>query len=372
MCSPTRACLLTGRNHHTCAMGGITDLAMGFPGYHGRIPKSCGFVSRGAAAGRLGDVRGRQVAPGAVRRAARRRAARSLAARPGLRALLRLPRRRDEPVRARSGARQPARPLRSAARLPPDRGPRRSGDRHDHRRARRRSRQAVLPLPRARAPATRRTRRRASGSIATAVGSTTAGTCGASETLARQIRLGVVPAGTRLSARPSWVQEWASLPRREQRLAARMMEVYAGFLSHTDHHLGRLLDFLRRTGELDRTLVLALSRQRRQRRGRPARDVQRELHLQRPAARPRGHAGAPRRARRPEDLRSLPVGLGAGRQHAVPALEARDARGRHRRSADRALAGRARPRRGAPAVRARHRRRRDDPRREPASPCPPC
>src|SRR6478752_9260080 len=45
MCSPTRACLLTGRNHHTCAMGGITDLCMGFPGYNGRIPKACGFIS---------------------------------------------------------------------------------------------------------------------------------------------------------------------------------------------------------------------------------------------------------------------------------------------------------------------------------------
>ena len=38
-----------------------------------------------------------------------------------------------------------------------------------------------------------------------------------------------------------------------------MMEVYAGFLSHTDHHLGRLLDFLAESGELDRTLVVALS-----------------------------------------------------------------------------------------------------------------
>jgi arylsulfatase len=45
MCSPTRACLLAGRNPHTCAMGGIPDMAMGFPGYHGRVPKSCGFVS---------------------------------------------------------------------------------------------------------------------------------------------------------------------------------------------------------------------------------------------------------------------------------------------------------------------------------------
>ena len=44
MCSPTRACLLTGRSQHTCGIGGITDLAMGFPGFNGRIPKSCGFV----------------------------------------------------------------------------------------------------------------------------------------------------------------------------------------------------------------------------------------------------------------------------------------------------------------------------------------
>ena len=49
-------------------MGGITDLAWAFPGYNGRIPKSCGFVSRGAAPGGLGDVRGRQVASRALRR----------------------------------------------------------------------------------------------------------------------------------------------------------------------------------------------------------------------------------------------------------------------------------------------------------------
>ena len=45
LCSPTRACLMTGRNHHAVGMGRITDLARGFPGYSGRIPKSCGFVS---------------------------------------------------------------------------------------------------------------------------------------------------------------------------------------------------------------------------------------------------------------------------------------------------------------------------------------
>src|SRR6185295_7912451 len=44
LCSPTRACLMTGRNHHSVGMARVTDLARGFPGYSGRIPKSCGFV----------------------------------------------------------------------------------------------------------------------------------------------------------------------------------------------------------------------------------------------------------------------------------------------------------------------------------------
>src|SRR5919112_3517005 len=44
LCSPTRACVLTGRNHHACGMGRITELATGFPGYDARIPRSCGFL----------------------------------------------------------------------------------------------------------------------------------------------------------------------------------------------------------------------------------------------------------------------------------------------------------------------------------------
>src|SRR3954463_11709387 len=44
LCSPTRACVLTGRNHHTCGMGRITELATGFPGYDARIPRSCAML----------------------------------------------------------------------------------------------------------------------------------------------------------------------------------------------------------------------------------------------------------------------------------------------------------------------------------------
>jgi len=45
LCSPTRAALLTGRNHHSCSTGVITELGDSFPGYTGQIPKSCAMVS---------------------------------------------------------------------------------------------------------------------------------------------------------------------------------------------------------------------------------------------------------------------------------------------------------------------------------------
>src|SRR5688572_27120833 len=45
LCSPTRACVLTGRNHHSNGMGRIAELAAGYPGYDGRIPKANGFLS---------------------------------------------------------------------------------------------------------------------------------------------------------------------------------------------------------------------------------------------------------------------------------------------------------------------------------------
>src|SRR5919204_475261 len=45
LCSPTRACLLTGRNHHTNGMGRVADLAMAYPGYWGEVPRENGFLS---------------------------------------------------------------------------------------------------------------------------------------------------------------------------------------------------------------------------------------------------------------------------------------------------------------------------------------
>jgi len=55
------------------------------------------------------------------------------------------------------------------------------------------------------------------------------------------------------------VRPWDSLSADEKRLFSRMAEVYAGFLSHTDHEIGRLLDFLEETGELENTIVVFVS-----------------------------------------------------------------------------------------------------------------
>jgi len=70
---------------------------------------------------------------------------------------------------------------------------------------------------------------------------------------------GVIPADTKLTPRPHWIQAWDSLTDDERRLYARMMEVYAGFMSHTDHHIGRVLSFIERLGEMDNTIVVAIS-----------------------------------------------------------------------------------------------------------------
>ena len=130
LCSPTRACLLTGRNHHSNGMARIVEFAAGFPGYNATIPQENGFLSEILRAQRLRHLRGGQVAPHAGDRDDDGQPARQVAARPGLRALLRVHGRRDRPVPPRSRLRQP--PRRAAAHagggLPPHRGPGRPGD----------------------------------------------------------------------------------------------------------------------------------------------------------------------------------------------------------------------------------------------------
>ncbi len=98
------------------------------------------------------------------------------------------------------------------------------------------------------------------------------------QTLARQKKLGIVPSDTELPPiNPIGTPEtrkgpngelfpvldvtrpWDSLSHEEKQLFRRMAEVYAGFMAHTDHQIGRLLDYLEETGQRDNTLVVVIS-----------------------------------------------------------------------------------------------------------------
>jgi arylsulfatase A-like enzyme len=75
------------------------------------------------------------------------------------------------------------------------------------------------------------------------------------ETLARQKELGVVPPDTELTARHADIPAWDEMPDDFKPVLARQMEVYAGFMEHTDHHVGRLIDALDDLEVLDDTIV---------------------------------------------------------------------------------------------------------------------
>jgi arylsulfatase A-like enzyme len=75
------------------------------------------------------------------------------------------------------------------------------------------------------------------------------------ETLARQKQLGVVPPECELTARHEEIPAWDDVANELKPVLARQMECYAGFLEHTDHHIGRLVSTLEDLGVLDDTLV---------------------------------------------------------------------------------------------------------------------
>ena len=75
------------------------------------------------------------------------------------------------------------------------------------------------------------------------------------ETFARQKALGVIPPEAELTKRPPQIPAWEDMPVEERPILARQMEVYAGFLEHTDYHVGRLIDALEDLEILDDTLI---------------------------------------------------------------------------------------------------------------------
>lgn len=75
------------------------------------------------------------------------------------------------------------------------------------------------------------------------------------ETIARQKKLGIVPQNTQLTKRPEDIPAWDSLSADQKRLYARMMEVYSAALAHADYEIGRVIDAIEESGQLENTLI---------------------------------------------------------------------------------------------------------------------
>jgi arylsulfatase len=79
------------------------------------------------------------------------------------------------------------------------------------------------------------------------------------ETLARQIKMGMVPKGTKLAPKPEAIKDWDKLSANEKRLFTRQAEVFAAFVEYTDHEIGRMLEAYDEVGQADNTLVFYIA-----------------------------------------------------------------------------------------------------------------
>lgn len=260
LCSPTRACLLTGRNHHSNGMGRIAELATGFPGYWGRIPRSNGLLPEILAT--VGYV----------------------------------------PVAVGKWHLTPDSETHQAAprdTWPCGRGFQRwygfhGGETHQYVPALFQDNHAVVP-PQSHLDGYHLSSDLADrairylGEVRSAAPDTpfflylATGACHSphqaprewidhyagrfdrgwddwrARAFEKQCDLGLFPSGTRMSDRPPWVPAWDTLAPEDRRVSARFMECFAGFLSHADAQLGRVFDFVRSMGEWERTIVVLVS-----------------------------------------------------------------------------------------------------------------
>lgn len=255
MCSPTRAALLTGRNHHNVGFGILSEMATGFPGYNGRLPRDAATIAKvltenGYSTAMLGKHH--NVPPGELS-----------AAGPFDRWPTGLGFEHFYGFRD-SETNQWAPALVENTRLvePDYQHPRHLDELlADHAIRWLRDHQATASArpfflyyatgtPHAPQHAPREWIDKFKGRFDRGWDQTRL------DTYRHQKQMGIIPAAADLTPRPSEIPEWESLSPERRRIYARMMEVYAATLAHADHQIGRVLDELQAEGKLDNTLVL--------------------------------------------------------------------------------------------------------------------
>ena len=258
LCSPTRACLLTGRNHHSVGVGRITELAAGYPGYFGQISRRAATLaevlkSNGYNTMAVGKW---HLLPNTQTSAA------------GPFDDWPLGRGFDRYYGFLGGETDQWNPDLVSGNervLPPDRPDYHlTEDLVDKAIANVRDQKSMAPdrpfFLYLAFGATHAPHHAPKEFIEKYRGRFDDGWDAARDRiLARQKQLGIVPPETVLAPRNDGVKPWEDLTANEKRLFARMQEVFAGFLEHTDAHIGRLLDFLEGIGQMENTLIVLIS-----------------------------------------------------------------------------------------------------------------
>jgi arylsulfatase A-like enzyme len=255
LCSPTRAALLTGRNHHSCSTGVITEMATGFPGYHSLMSKSCGTIgeilkqngwntSWWGKNHNVPDWQTSQAGPFDLWPT-------------GLgfeRFYGFIGGDTDQWHPAIYDGTNPVE-------APNDPNYHFDADMADHSIAWIRQQHSLAPdkpffayytpgLCHAPHHAPKEWIAKFKGKFDQGWDKVR------EETLARQIAQGVVPAGTKLTERPKEIPAWDSCSADQKRLYAHMMEVYAACLAYCDYNIGRVIQSVEDTGELGNTVII--------------------------------------------------------------------------------------------------------------------
>ncbi len=315
LCSQSRSCIITGRNHHSNAMACVTKFATGFPGYNGNVPFENGYLSEmllehGYNTYLLGKW---HLLPSTKETGAgpyHRRPATGAASSASTASSAATPASGIPTSSTTTSPIEPPATPEEGYHLTPDLVDKATQFIAD---AKQVDPEKPFYTHFCTGTSAARTMCRKSGPTSTPECSTTAGPCTASErSPVRRSSASSQPMPSSHDTTPTCPSGIPSILAAGAARAARMMEVFAGFLSHTDHHIGRMLDFLRQIGEFDNTLIMVVSDNGASAEGGVDGTPNEAQFFNNCPPADRGKHQGHRRARRPQALQPLPVGLDLG------------------------------------------------------------